>query len=72
MCRGVSVIPKTVHPARLRENLAAAEIALTAADMATIATLDQGYRFLDGGFWLVEGGPWTRQSLWDDVPPAAG
>jgi len=72
VCRGVSVIPKTVHPARLRENLAAAEIALTAADMATIATLDQGYRFLDGGFWLVEGGPWTRQSLWDEASPAAG
>ncbi|MEQ1729287.1 MAG: aldo/keto reductase [Vicinamibacterales bacterium] len=65
--RGVSVIPKTTRPDRLRENLAAADIALTPADMQRIASLDRGFRFLDGGFWLVEGGPWTMQSLWDDA-----
>lgn len=65
--RGVSVIPKTVTPQRLRENLAAADLALTAADMSRIATLDRGFRFLDGGFWLVPGGPWTLQNLWDEA-----
>lgn len=65
--RGVSVIPKTVRPDRLEENLAAADIPLTADDMTRIASLDQGFRYLDGGFWFVEGGPWTRQSLWDEA-----
>lgn len=63
----VAVIPKTVHPARLRENLAAADIALTPAQMSQIAALNLGFRFLDGSFWLVEGGPWTRHSLWDEA-----
>jgi alcohol dehydrogenase (NADP+) len=63
--RGVSVIPKTVRPDRLRENLAAAEIELTAADMTQIAGLDRGFRFLDGALWAIEGSPWSMESIWD-------
>ena len=63
--RGISTIPKTVTPARLRENLAAADIKLSTADMERIAQLDRGYRFIDGSFWVVNGGPWTLQSIWD-------
>ena len=63
--RGISTIPKSVTPARLAENLAAADIALTPADLDRIAALDQNRRLLDGGFWVFEGGPWTLQSLWD-------
>ena len=65
--RGVSVIPKTVKRQRLEENLAAADIALTAEDMRRIASLDRGFRYLDGKFWAVEGGPWTLQSVWDEA-----
>ena len=66
LCRGVSTIPKSVSPARLRENLAAAEIELSPADLDRIAALDQGLRLVDGSFWLMEGSPWTLQSLWDE------
>ena len=62
---GVSTIPKSVTPARLEENLAAASIQLSPADIDQIATLDQNHRFVDGSFWFFEGGPWTPQRLWD-------
>jgi alcohol dehydrogenase (NADP+) len=63
---GISTIPKSVTPARLRENLAAATIQLSQADCDRIASLDQHQRLLDGSFWLMEGGPWTIQMLWDE------
>jgi alcohol dehydrogenase (NADP+) len=62
--RGTSVIPKSSNPQRLRENYAAGEVALSAADMATIDSLDRGYRFVDGSFWTGDGSPWTLESLW--------
>lgn len=62
---GVSVIPKSVRPARLRENLAAAELALTAHDLERIAALDRGYRFLAGSVWTIEGSPFSLETLWD-------
>jgi alcohol dehydrogenase (NADP+) len=63
---GLSTIPKSVSPARLRDNLAAAELTLTPADLERIAGLDQHRRLVDGSFWLLEGSPWTLQSLWDE------
>jgi alcohol dehydrogenase (NADP+) len=63
--RGISTIPKSVTPSRLRENLAAAEIKLRTADMERIAGLNQNNRYINGAFWVVEGGPWTLQSIWD-------
>ena len=66
LCRGVSTIPKSVSPARLQENLAAAEIQLGPADLERISALDQGLRLVDGSFWLMQGSPWTLQSLWDE------
>ncbi len=66
VCRGIAVIPKSVHPARLRENFAAAEIALTPHELERIAGLDRHYRFLNGSIWTGRGSPWTLQSLWDE------
>jgi len=63
--RGISAIPKSVTPSRLRENLAAAEIELSQADLDQIAGLDQNYRLIDGSFWVMEGGPWTVQTIWN-------
>jgi alcohol dehydrogenase (NADP+) len=62
---GISTIPKSVSATRLQENLAAAEITLTPADLERIAALDQNLRLVNGSFWLMEGSPWTLQSLWD-------
>jgi len=63
---GLSTIPKSVSPARLRENLAAADLQLTHADLERIAGLDQHCRLVDGSFWLLDGSPWTLQRLWDE------
>jgi alcohol dehydrogenase (NADP+) len=62
--RGTAVIPKSVRPARLRENLAAAELELTAEDMDELAALDRGRRYVDGSFWAIPGSPYTLDDLW--------
>ncbi|MCE9550794.1 MAG: aldo/keto reductase [Betaproteobacteria bacterium] len=64
--RGISVIPKSVTPSRLRENFAAAEIELSPTDLERIAGLDQNYRLIDGSYCVMEGGPWTVQIIWDE------
>jgi alcohol dehydrogenase (NADP+) len=64
--RGTSVIPKSVNPTRLAENLAAAELSLTSEDMTAIGSLDRHRRYVDGSIWAVEGGPYTIANLWDE------
>lgn len=64
--RGISAIPKSVTPARLRENFAANALDLTRPDLERIAALDRRYRLIAGAFWVVEGAPWTLQTIWDE------
>jgi alcohol dehydrogenase (NADP+) len=64
---GCSTIPKSVNAMRLQENLAAAAMELTPADLTRIAALDQNRRLVDGSFWLLEGSPWSLQALWDEA-----
>lgn len=64
--RGTSVIPKSVNPARLAENLAAAELELDDDAMAEIAALDRGRRYVSGQFWEKPGSPYTVRELWDE------
>ncbi len=64
--RGTSVIPKSVNPARLAQNLQAASLSLTSQDMERLAGLDQHLRFVDGAFWVRPDGPYTLANLWDE------
>ncbi len=64
--RKTVVIPKSVNPERLRQNLAAADVTLDAQDMAEMAALDRGYRFVDGSFFAGSGSPYTLANLWDE------
>jgi len=64
LTRGTAVIPKSVNPGRLAENLAATTLTLGAEDMAALGALDRGHRYVSGDFWLLPGGPYTRESLW--------
>ncbi len=65
--RGTSVIPKSVNPQRLKENLEAANIELTPLEMERINQLDQHYRYIKGDFWCLEGSGYTLENLWDEV-----
>ena len=62
--RGTAVIPKSVDAGRIKENLAAADVHLTDADMEQIATLDRQRRYVDGEFWAMEGSPYTLEQIW--------
>lgn len=62
--RGTSVIPKSVNPSRLKQNLASVSIELTQEDMQSIALLNRSRRYVDGTFWTMEGSPYTLEYLW--------
>jgi alcohol dehydrogenase (NADP+) len=63
--RGVAVIPKSVNPERMRQNLAAADLSLDEKDMQKIAHIGTTYRFLDGSIWTMDGSPYTLENLWE-------
>ena len=64
--RGTAVIPKSVNPGRLAENLAAAELTLGPMDRQRLGALDAHRRYVTGDFWAVSGGPYTLANLWDE------
>ncbi|MEZ6014552.1 MAG: aldo/keto reductase [Planctomycetota bacterium] len=64
--QGLSVIPKSTHPARLQENFEARELILDPDDLEEIAALDLHRRYVDGAFWALPGGPHTLANLWDE------
>ena len=64
--RGTAVIPKSVNPKRIRENLAAANVPLDEDDMQQIARLDRHARYVDGAMWDMEGNSYTVATLWDE------
>ncbi len=63
--RGTSVIPKSVNPQRLKENLLAADIELSCTDMQKLDELDLNYRYIKGDFWCLPGSDYTLENLWD-------
>lgn len=64
--RDTVVIPKSVNPERLKQNLAAAELSLSDADIDAISALDKHRRYVDGGFWAQPGSDYTMANLWDE------
>ncbi|KAB1065483.1 aldo/keto reductase [Salibacter halophilus] len=62
--RGNAVIPKSVTPSRIEENIKAQDIQLTDSQMEEIEKIDRGYRFVDGSFWAMDGSPYTMEYLW--------
>ena len=66
MQRNVAVIPKSVTPERIVENLNSASISLLDEEMDAIAGLDLHRRYMNGSFWIMEGSPYTLESLWDE------
>ncbi len=64
LMRDISVIPKSVNPERMAQNLSADNITLTADEMAQISELEKGYRYITGQFWVKKDGPYTLESVW--------
>lgn len=64
--RGTAVIPKSVNPARIQQNLEAANVVLTPQDMAALESLDKARRYVDGTLWTMDGSPYTLTSLWEE------
>lgn len=64
--RGTAVIPKSVHPERLKENLESIHIQLSKTDMETLAKLDRHFRYVPGTFWTIPGSPYTIENLWNE------
>ena len=57
------MIPKTVNPARITENLKSTELKLDAEDMRQLRDLDRNYRMVKATFLLKTGE--TVDDLWD-------
>jgi len=64
--RGAVAIPKSTNEEHQRTNLEAAEISLSADEMAEVDSLDRGYRYIDGTVWTQNGSPYSLEWLWED------
>lgn len=64
--RDTVVIPKSVNPERIKQNLGAVDVCLSQDDMAEIEKLNRDRRYISGTFWAIEGGPYTMENLWDE------
>lgn len=64
--RGASVIPKSINPERMKQNLTAVELELTQKDLDEISQLDRKRRYYSGAGWAIEGSPYTLKNLWDE------
>jgi alcohol dehydrogenase (NADP+) len=63
--RSTSVIPKSIHPQRLEENLKSMDVWIAKEDMKALAALENGWRYVRGDFFTMEGSPYTLGSIWD-------
>lgn len=64
--RGISAIPKSVNPERMKQNLDSTSIELTPEEMNIVQSVNKNRRYVDGSFWAVPGGPYTVENLWDE------
>ncbi len=63
---GAAVIPKSINPVRIKQNLIATDLELTQHDLLEINKLDRNRRYYTGGAWIIEGSPYTMETLWDE------
>lgn len=62
--RGTVAIPKSTNRGRLSDNLAAAELELSAEDMAAIDAIETTHRYVHGKFFEMPGSPYRAEDLW--------
>lgn len=64
--RDTAVIPKSINPERIRQNLEAAKLTLTTEELNRILELDLNRRYVSGDFWTGGESPYTLANLWDE------
>lgn len=64
--RGTAIIPKSVNPQRIADNLNALGITLSEKEMDQIAGLDKQARMATGLFCVMPDGPYTYESIWNE------
>lgn len=62
--RGTSVIPKSVNPGRIAQNIQAEQLNLSDNEMKSITNLEKDFRYVTGQFWVFDGGPYTLEDVW--------
>lgn len=58
--RGTAVIPKSTNAARIKENLASLDVALTESDHQTLKQLDKHFRYVHGKFFETSDGKYKN------------
>ncbi|MEX0884227.1 MAG: aldo/keto reductase [Cyclobacteriaceae bacterium] len=66
MERGTSVVPKSVNPARIKENFSSVNLNLEKEDMEKINQLEGPHRYTPGPAWVAEGSPYQLADLWEE------
>lgn len=64
LARDTAVIPKSVTPRYIKENLQAQRLQLEDAHLEAIAEMDKGYRYLDGEFFARGESPYEASEIW--------
>ncbi|SDP36980.1 aldo/keto reductase [Desulforhopalus singaporensis] len=64
--RNCAVIPKSTHPARIRENLEAQELVVDRGTLQKLDSISTSFRFVDGAFFCSPGSPYSLDYLWND------
>lgn len=64
--RGIVIIPKSVNPERIQENINSLDIKLSNEDIRHISTMNIHARMTDGSAWVLPGGPYTTKNIWDE------
>lgn len=67
LARDVAVIPKSIHPEHLRENLKAASLYLSLSQRKRIDQLNCGLRLIDGSPFCSKKSPYSLDWLWTDT-----
>lgn len=63
--RDIVVIPKSINQERIRQNLEALDIQLSAGDMEKLNSISIKYRFIDGSIFTGSNSPYTLEDLWE-------
>ncbi len=67
LARGVAVIPKSVTPRHISDNIAATTLTLNDDQLARLKTLDCGRRLIDGAPFC-KNSEYTKEWLWGEEP----